>query len=162
MATILQTTFSNAFSWMEVYEFRLQFHWSLLLRDQLTIIQHWVRYWLGADQWWPILPTHICVTRLQWVNNPTLGRLISYSRVWWTSDLTWWADIKLKRIIHMATMYPSTHTYYISHQWFEGIISQPMVCIRFPHEEWACLLDVSQDKDHNCFICHAEPGKIIK
>ena len=28
---------SNAFSWMEIYEFRLKFHWSLFLRDQLTI-----------------------------------------------------------------------------------------------------------------------------
>ena len=41
MVTILQTTFSNAFSWMKMYEFRLRFHWSLLLRVQLTIFQHW-------------------------------------------------------------------------------------------------------------------------
>ena len=31
MAVILQTTFSNAFSWMQMYEFRLRFHWSLFL-----------------------------------------------------------------------------------------------------------------------------------
>ena len=41
MATIFQTTFSNAFSWMKMYEFRLRFHWSLFLRFQLTISQHW-------------------------------------------------------------------------------------------------------------------------
>ena len=35
MATIFQTTFSNAFSWMKMYEFRLRFHWSLFLRLQL-------------------------------------------------------------------------------------------------------------------------------
>ena len=89
MATISQTTFSNAFSWMEIYEFRLQFHWSLLLRDQLTIIQHWVRYWFGANQapshylnqWWPILPTHICVARPQWVNNPTLPHLVGRHQI---------------------------------------------------------------------------------
>ena len=34
---ILQTTFSNAFSWMKMFEFRLQFHWSLFLKVQLTI-----------------------------------------------------------------------------------------------------------------------------
>ena len=60
MAAVSQTMFSNAFSWMKMYEFRLKFHWSLFLRLQLTIFQHWFRYWLGAvqatshylDQWW--------------------------------------------------------------------------------------------------------------
>ena len=41
MAAISQTTFSNAFSWMKTNEFRLRFHWSLFLRVQLTIFQHW-------------------------------------------------------------------------------------------------------------------------
>ena len=43
MAAISQTTFSNGFSWMKMLEFRLRFHWSLFLRFQLTIIQHWFR-----------------------------------------------------------------------------------------------------------------------
>ena len=34
MDTILQMTFSNAFSWMKMYEFLLKFHWSLFLRIQ--------------------------------------------------------------------------------------------------------------------------------
>ena len=38
-----QTTFSNVFSWMKMYEFRLKFHWTLFLRVQLTISQHWFR-----------------------------------------------------------------------------------------------------------------------
>ena len=43
MATIFQTIFSNVFSWMKMYEFRLKFHWSLFLRVLLTIFQHWFR-----------------------------------------------------------------------------------------------------------------------
>ena len=43
MAAIFQTTFWNAFSWMKMYEFQLKFHWSLFLRVQLTIFQHWFR-----------------------------------------------------------------------------------------------------------------------
>ena len=39
----LLQTFSNAFSWMKMYEFRLMFHWSLFIRVQLTIFQHWFR-----------------------------------------------------------------------------------------------------------------------
>ena len=39
MAAIFQTTFSNVFSWMKMFEFRLKFHWSLFLRVQLTISQ---------------------------------------------------------------------------------------------------------------------------
>ena len=34
---ISQTTFSSAFSWMKMYEFRLIFHWNLFLRVPLTI-----------------------------------------------------------------------------------------------------------------------------
>ena len=49
MAAIFQTTFSNAFSWMKMYEFRFRFHWSLFLRVQLTIYhylnQGWKVYW---------------------------------------------------------------------------------------------------------------------
>ena len=41
MAAIFQTTFSNGFSWIKIYEFRLKFHWSLFLGIQLTIFQHW-------------------------------------------------------------------------------------------------------------------------
>ena len=60
MAAFFQTTFSNDFSWMKMYEFWLTFHWSLFLGVQLTIFQHWFRLWLGADQatshylnqWW--------------------------------------------------------------------------------------------------------------
>ena len=59
MADIFQTTFSNAFCWMKMYEFRLKFHWSLFLRVKLTIFQLWYRKWLGANQqnhylnhWW--------------------------------------------------------------------------------------------------------------
>ena len=76
MAAIFQTTFSNAFSWTKIYEFRLRFHWSLFLWLQLTIFQHCFRKWLGAEQatshylkqWWYVALTHICVTRPQWVN----------------------------------------------------------------------------------------------
>ena len=40
MAVISQTTFSNVFSWMKMYDFRLRFQWSLFLRFQLTKFQH--------------------------------------------------------------------------------------------------------------------------
>ena len=50
MAAVSQTMFSNAFSWMKMYEFRLKFHWIMFLMFQLTIFQHWFRYWLGAVQ----------------------------------------------------------------------------------------------------------------
>ena len=43
MAAILQTIFSDAFSWMKIFVFWLKFHWNLFLRVQLTIFQHWFR-----------------------------------------------------------------------------------------------------------------------
>ena len=71
MAAISQTTFSNAFSWMKMLEFLLKFHWNLFPRAQLTIIQHWLRQWLGTclapshylHQWWASSLAHICGTR---------------------------------------------------------------------------------------------------
>ena len=38
-----QTTFSNVFSSMKMFEFRLKFQWSVFLRVQLTTFQHWFR-----------------------------------------------------------------------------------------------------------------------
>ena len=43
MAATLQTIFSDAFSWMKNFVCWLKFHWSLFLRIQLIIIQHWFR-----------------------------------------------------------------------------------------------------------------------
>ena len=43
MDAISQTTFSNAFSWMKMFEFRLKFHWIWFPRVQLTIIKLWFR-----------------------------------------------------------------------------------------------------------------------
>ena len=72
MAATINMTFSNAFSWMKMYEFWFKFPWHLFLRvyqkyssilsdneDQAT--SHYL------NQWWPRLPTHICVTRPSWV-----------------------------------------------------------------------------------------------
>ena len=43
MTAIFQTTSSNGFSWMKMYEFRLRLHWNLFPRVQLTKFQHWFR-----------------------------------------------------------------------------------------------------------------------
>ena len=63
MAAIFQTTLSNAFSWMKMYEFWLRFHLSLFLRVQVA--SHYL------DQWWSI---YWCIytsfgIRPRWVNN---------------------------------------------------------------------------------------------
>ena len=58
MAAIFQTTFSNAFSWIKIYEFRLKFHWILFLRVQLTILQHWFRYGSALTLWQAIIWTN--------------------------------------------------------------------------------------------------------
>ena len=43
IATISQTTFSKAFSWMKMYENSVRFHWYLFIRFEPTISQHWFR-----------------------------------------------------------------------------------------------------------------------
>ena len=49
LAAISQTIFLGAFSWMKSFVFRSEFLWSLSLRVQLTINQHWFGYCLGAE-----------------------------------------------------------------------------------------------------------------
>ena len=73
MATISQTMFSDAFSWMKSFVLRLKF---LFVRVQLTITQHWFRSWPGAEkatshylnQSWSDSLTHICSISGRWVN----------------------------------------------------------------------------------------------
>ena len=81
MAAILLPKYSNAFWWMEMYEFRLKFHWSLFLRVQTNNIAALVKImaWCRAGDK-PLsepmvvnLLAHICVTRLRGVNSYTLG-----------------------------------------------------------------------------------------
>ena len=80
MAAIFQTTFSNWFSGMKLCEFRLKFHWSLLVRVKLTIFQHWFRWWIGADQapshylnqWWLVywrIYASLGLNELKWIAN---------------------------------------------------------------------------------------------
>ena len=72
----LQTTSSNAFSWMKTFEFQMELHWNMFLGVYLTINHHWLRQWVVAEQatshylnqWWHSLQTHICITRPQWVS----------------------------------------------------------------------------------------------
>ena len=74
VAAIFQTPFSNAFSWMEMYEFRLKFHWSLFPMVQLRIFQHWfpIMAWRRPGDkplFGPMmvrLLTHICVAPPRW------------------------------------------------------------------------------------------------
>ena len=49
LAAISQTTISNVFSGIKMYEFRLIFY-CVFLRVKLIICHHWFRQWLGADQ----------------------------------------------------------------------------------------------------------------
>ena len=46
MSAISQTIFSDVFSLMKSFMFWLIFNWSLFLRFQLTISQHWFRWWI--------------------------------------------------------------------------------------------------------------------
>ena len=49
MASITQTIFWDAFSWLKIFVFWLKFHWSSFLRVQLAISQHCFRQWLETE-----------------------------------------------------------------------------------------------------------------
>ena len=58
MAAIFQMTFSNAFSWMKMYELRLRFHWSLFLSVPLTISHIDSDNGLAPTRWQAIIWTN--------------------------------------------------------------------------------------------------------
>ena len=75
MAAIFQTTFSNGFPWMKIYEFRLNFHWRLFLEGTInnipTLVQVMAWHRPGdkplSEPMMVSLPTQLCVTRPHWV-----------------------------------------------------------------------------------------------
>ena len=77
MDAFSQTTFSHAFSWMKMYEFRLTFHWSLFRINNIpTLIQ--IMAWRRpgdkplSEPMMVKLLTHLCITRPQWVKIPVV------------------------------------------------------------------------------------------
>ena len=93
-ATVWQTMISNAFSWMKMYEFSLKFHWSLFLRFQSKIFQHWFTYWLGAvqatshylNQWWLV---YWCIYTSLGLNELNMNVIFDG---WMTSGLINWEN----------------------------------------------------------------------
>ena len=89
MAAIFQTTFSNAFSWMKIFKFRLRFHWSLFPRVQLTILRRPGNKPLSEPMMVNLL-THIRVTRPQWVKGTVYYKLaLIFITVWCQTGVTW-------------------------------------------------------------------------
>ena len=71
MAAISQMMFSDAFSWMKSFVFCLKFHWSLFLRVQVTIPQHWLGDGLVPNRWQAIIWTNADL--IQWHIYAALG-----------------------------------------------------------------------------------------
>ena len=86
MAVIFQTTFSNAFPWMKMNDFRLRFHWSLFPKGRINNIPSLVQIMAcrrpgDKPLTWPMivsLLTHTCVTRPQGVNPNRVGQFHQY------------------------------------------------------------------------------------
>ena len=98
MDAFSQTTFSNAFSLMKIHEFRLRFHWSLFVRFELTIFQHWFRKWLGAgqatnhylNQWWLVYWRIYASLGLNELIRPSPGHHCAcrWPVTWWCYDIS--------------------------------------------------------------------------
>ena len=140
MAVISQTTISNAFPWMKIYKFQFRFYWSLFPRVQLTSLEHWSRWWLGAEQvtshylnlWCPRLLMHICITQPQWVKR-------KYKPTYWMIVKLLDYDIWFCRLLSggMSGWLPSNC--YIGFIWVACIIrfSFHIVLSNFFGIEWA-------------------------
>ena len=104
-----QMTFSNVFSSMKMFEFRLKCHWRLFPRVQFTIFQPWFRWWLGAvqatshylNQWW-ILYRRIYASL--GLNELTLKRPAEASE----------AQVPIQNYLHASIFIISAHCFWYS------------------------------------------------
>ena len=98
MAAIFQTTFSNGFSWMKMYEFRLTFHWRLFLgfnfNNVPTLVQ--VMAWLRPgdklfhlNQWWLDYRRIYASLSLNELTHLPLGKMAIISQVASSEALEW-------------------------------------------------------------------------
>ena len=145
MDAISQTTFWSAFCWTKMFEFRLEFHWSLFLRAQLTIFQHLFRWWLGAaqatshylNQWW-----------------------LDYRRIYASLGLDELTRIPLGpcKLLQMYCMISSNHMY---HDVIANIFS--VTCPLWGEstaDRWFTLTEVS-DADYRYFVW-CEPQQMVE
>ena len=95
LASVFQTTFWNWFSSMKMFLFCLKFHWSLLLRAQLTIFQLWSRQWLGAFQATSHYLKQWCLVYSSIYVLIGLSELIVWRRIW--------SNIFLKTTVDICT-----------------------------------------------------------
>ena len=131
MNNISQTTFSKVFSSMEMFEFRLKFHWSLFPRVELTIFQHWFRYWLGVvqatshylNQWWLVhrrIYASLGLNELTYINyisigiKPWINHSIHISKNFITDELHVSPKIWMKLFSHVSKMAQVASPYIIS------------------------------------------------
>ena len=104
------TTFSNGFSRMKMFEFRLKFHWRLFLRFQLTIFQHWFRYWLDAvqatshylNQWWLV---YWRIYASLGLNELTLRSAETSCNIHWSFYIFWWAKLYSKSLVKEGELF---------------------------------------------------------
>ena len=81
---MLQTTFSNAFSWMKIYEFWLKFQRRLFLRVQSTIFQHWFNI-PAPPRWQAIIRTNVDPVHDAYIICSTRGRWDKWHVSTWTN-----------------------------------------------------------------------------
>ena len=112
MDIISLTTFSNVFSKLKMFEFRLKFHWSLFRRVKLAIFQHRFRKWLGAvqstshylNQWW-LVYRHIYASL-------RINELFKMQAIETHPQYTHWSvlmHICINLLMHMCINEPSHH-----------------------------------------------------
>ena len=108
-------TLSNAFSWMKMLEFGLNFHWSLFLRVKFTMIQHRFRYCFLAEkapshylnQCWPDSLAHICGSSGRWIKEVIIWGA-------WSKAQEYYSDVIMGAIMFQITsltiVYSTVHS----------------------------------------------------
>ena len=159
MAAINQKTFSNAISLMKMYDFLLRFHWSLFLRVQLTIFQHWFRQWLGASQttshclnlwwlvYWCIYASLSCNELTHWVNSLRPSVVKWHHRSWSSLAQETWSPDPLEHAgMEFKLSFPGQNGHHFPDDIFRCIFVDEKFCIAI-QISLKCVLEGLIDND---------------
>ena len=156
MAAISQKIFSNAFCWMEMYGFRLKFHWRLSARVQLTSFLHdrpWISPWIKSISNELEITIQVIASQLSGHCDVISNRLLRHQQNEKQASETWGRCVKI--VVLSSFMEPLCRVrnkiMYVLSRWTVSALTRVLIWCLFPS-----LLRNSGNKHQNNPLVSAE------
>ena len=144
MAAISQKIFSNAFCWMEMYGFRLRFHWHLSARVQLTSFLHdrpWISPWIKSISNELEITIQVIASQLSGHCDVISNRLLRHQQNEKQASETWGRCVKI--VVLSSFMEPLCRVrnkiMYVLSRWTVSALTRVLIWCLFPSLRTRCF-----------------------